>query len=176
MKISPAGNNTINFCGLRKVVATALASVSDRKIVATYATRSCPTYADFDLYSTSKKVKQPLYKKIIQLISGKNKVVGTHYTFDDGSYNGVRIFKDGTRLDYCTFKYETEYFGEKMGANLTVTKPSGYKYRLQYDTAYKADGKPVSPTLKALKEADRKVYREFMEKHADQIKNLGDVY
>lgn len=170
------GNSSANFCGLRKIVTTALATNSDWKIVSTYGKKSSPLYVNFDVFTNSKDVKQPLYKKIIQFITEKGKIAGTHNSFADGSYEGVRLYKDGTRFDYSTFKYETEYFGDKMGAKLTVTQKDGYQYTLQYDNAYSKDGKIIIPTLKSINEDNKRILKEFEEKHAEAIKDLGGEY
>ena len=173
LKIS---SKSANFCGLRKVVTKALATHNDWKLVSTYGEKSSPLYINFDVFTNSKKVKQPLYKKIIQFITGKGKIVGAHNSFEDGSYEGVRLYKDGTRFDYSTFKYKTDYFGDKMGAKLIVTQRNGHKYTLQYDNAYSKDGKIIIPTLKSIKENNKKILKEFEEKHADSIKNLDGGY
>ena len=176
MNITKVGNNSINFCGLRRLVTTTLATKNDWKLVSTYAKKSCPTYVNFDVFTNSEKVEQPLYKKIIQFITGKGKIVGTHNSFTDGSYEGVRLYKDGTRFDYSTFKYETEYFGDKMGASLTVTEKNGNQYTLQYDQAYSTDGKIIIPSLKSIKAENKRILKEFEKKYAESIKDLGAGY
>ena len=176
MYISKTGNTSANFCGLRKIVTKALATHSDWKIVSTYGEKSSPLYVSFDVFTNSKGVKQPLYKKIIQFVTGKGKIVGTHNAFEDGSYEGVRLYKDGTRFDYSTFKYKTDFFGDQMGAKLTVTEKNGYQYTMQYDKAYSDEGKIIIPTLKSIKEDNKRILKEFEEKHADSIKDLGAGY
>ena len=178
MYTTSIGNRPINFCGIKKVVSNVLATANDLKITAVYAKKSNPLYINFDIFTTETKSipQKPLYKKVIQLISGKGKVVGTHNQFPDGSYDGVRIFKDGTRFDYSTFKHKTAHDKEKIGVKLDITTKNKHKYTVQNDEAYKPNGKINIPTIKFIQKTSKRNHTDFIKNHAEEIKNLEITY
>ncbi len=172
MNITPVGNRPTSFFGIRQVAFTVMATANDLKVTSLYAKKSDPLHINFDVFTTkSKKVKQPLYKKVIQYILGKDKLVGTHNQLSDGSYEGVRVFSDGTQFDYATFRYEDKLFGKKMGVKVNVTQKNGYQYTITYCNAYKEDGKVNLPTIKSINDGNKRNYKEFKEKHYPELKN-----
>lgn len=171
MKISPIGEKNPSFGGIRKITSFVRANLQDWRISAIHAEKSTPIVVSFDVFSKTRITKRPLFKKVTQLFTDRNNLVGVHNRLPDGSYTGYRMFKDGTRFDYSTFRHETDLFGEKLGVKIDVTQKNGYRYTMTRDEAYKDNGRINIPTIKSINDQNRKTYKEFMQKHYGQIKD-----
>ncbi len=97
--------------------------------------------------------KEKLLTKIINFFSGK-KPVGNIQIYSDGSFDGIRIFSDGTKVMYGASKHLTKKYGEQFFAHAHVTGKGILHSSLPYKP-FDKNGNIITPTLKEIKAYNR---------------------
>ena len=133
-----------SFSGIRKEIITITPSVAK----AISDTRDKNSALDFLLPK-----KEKLLTKIIHFFSGK-KPVGNIQIYNDGSFDGVRVFADGTKVIYGASKHLTKKYGEQLFFFSHVTGKGILHSSLPYKP-FDKKGNIITPTLKEIKEYNR---------------------
>ena len=144
MTISRVSNPS--FCGIKKVV-TYILPVKAKKLQNISASIQKGIYKPLkeDTFVPSKKAKPRSLIKMTQFFN-KDRLVGTHYQFVDGSYSGNRIFADGTQITYNATNLGNGFYV----AGTRVKSKDIIGGHISHD-AYDKKGRPAIPTLKMIK-------------------------
>lgn len=136
--------NNVSFKGIRKVV---------RFISTEEAKRFQQIQRESSDLNHLLHVERPLLKKVINFLY-KNKIVGTHYEYADGTFMGNREFADGTKLTYSVNKVLTKMFGEKFFSSAFVRGKRILCESFPFEPFDKA-GRPNIPTLRDIKQYNK---------------------
>ena len=138
--------NSPSFSGIRKVVSLIIPTkLKNLNAVSMNIHKGVCKTLKADTFVPSKQAKPLSLIKMTQFFN-KDKLVGTHYEFTNGSYEGNRIFADGTKIKYSTTNLGNNFFN--AGISVSNKQKGLINGHISF---YCEKERPKVPTLKFIK-------------------------